>query len=71
MWLCIFLVSLQSSVSNYKPAAEVTSFNNYFDLILSTMLVLDLQFQNSNMISNMIIKYIFLFSSHECNFYKK
>lgn len=34
-----FLVSLQSSVSNYKPAAEVTSFNNHFDLILSATLV--------------------------------
>ncbi|XP_010015197.1 PREDICTED: cysteine dioxygenase type 1 [Nestor notabilis] len=31
----------ESSVSNYMPDAEVTSFNNYFDLILSTTLVSD------------------------------
>lgn len=48
MRLYIFLVSLQSSVSNYKPAAEVTSFNNYFDSILSTIPVSDAQLPNSN-----------------------
>lgn len=70
-----FFFSLQSSVSNYKPAAGVTSFNNYFDLILSTTLSLDSQFPNSDHLCNSIairlsnINYVQLFSSQKKYFH--